>query len=123
MHRKSGRLDGDALALSGYFTDVIRIGSVAVSPVLCCIRNPRSRLFADIEFLSKARVFASFGGPCQTTPFPRMTTRLRHRPQTEEEDASALKLGPGTHLSYSDARTVSEECVPGAQSSIMLVVS
>ena len=25
-----------------------------------------------------------------------MTTRLRHRPQTEEEDASALKLGPGT---------------------------
>lgn len=25
-----------------------------------------------------------------------MTSRLRHRPQTEEEDASALKLGPGT---------------------------
>jgi DNA-directed RNA polymerase II subunit RPB4 len=24
-----------------------------------------------------------------------MTTRLRHKPQTEEEDASALKLGPG----------------------------
>lgn len=24
-----------------------------------------------------------------------MSTKLRHRPQTEEEDASALKLGPG----------------------------
>lgn len=24
-----------------------------------------------------------------------MTSRLRHRPQTEEEDAAALKLGPG----------------------------
>ena len=24
-----------------------------------------------------------------------MTTRLRHRPQVEEEDASALKLGKG----------------------------
>jgi DNA-directed RNA polymerase II subunit RPB4 len=33
-----------------------------------------------------------------------MTTRLKHRPQVEEEDASALKLGPGavasTILSY-----------------------
>ena len=26
---------------------------------------------------------------------PLMSARLRHRPQTEEEDASALKLGPG----------------------------
>ena len=24
-----------------------------------------------------------------------MTTRLRHRPQNEDEDAAALKLGPG----------------------------
>lgn len=30
-----------------------------------------------------------------------MTTRLRHRPQTEEEDASALKLGPGQKVSIS----------------------
>ncbi|KAJ8079531.1 RNA polymerase B [Marasmius tenuissimus] len=29
-----------------------------------------------------------------------MTTRLRHRPQTEDEDAAALKLGPGALLDY-----------------------
>lgn len=28
------------------------------------------------------------------------TTKLRHRPQVEEEDASALKLGPGTLNSF-----------------------
>lgn len=27
-----------------------------------------------------------------------MSSRLRHRPQTEEEDAAALKLGPGQFL-------------------------
>ena len=29
-----------------------------------------------------------------------MSTKLRHRPLTEEEDASALKLGPGIYHNF-----------------------
>jgi hypothetical protein len=36
----------------------------------------------------------------------RMTTRLRHRPTAEEEDAAALKLGPGMELSLCVLRSL-----------------
>lgn len=47
-----------------------------------------------------------------------MTTRLRHRPNAEEEDASTLKLGPGTLL----CSRVSQSQAFSCQSSTMPVV-
>src|SRR5258705_3157709 len=48
----------------------------------------------------------------------KMTTRLRHRPQAEEEDAAALKLGPGMRSMSMGV----ESRLATMQNSIMLVV-